>query len=569
MPIKDQSRHEGLDSLVHSQRFTPEIFPQPSHNTFNHDRNDQGHSLGTELIAPIPVYNYPNIIPDRLQFYETESVFQTDISITVTQKSTSPRTLPLYTLDDAYEAIGVGKLHWLLLLFCSLGYAAASSHVIFMGTILPYLYSYYDYKLYTLAILPSFSLALTHLGSWLWTSISDIKGRRAIMVVCPLLSAIFGLLCCLSPNFPILVSISCLQGLSIGGCLKVDLVYYLEILPKSSHKRYIWIFHTYGFAFGALYASICSYLILPLGGWKYGYLANSILPFILFITRLVWSFESPFYTLYYNHSIPQVYRVLSLLSNINETSLPHGQLIIIPSGTGIADLPKGFVMSNCINVFDKDPLFDISNYLSIYWFLLCFANSSWIVWIPELLRNVKIQSSIFYCMIAGSFTIPIITTVIYKIVNNHYHIKNPINQSMRLYSQFFVLIVLTSAGFSVLALCINTFQRLFVLCVLGISWAFLWLVSIVKLEKIFLFPVEHCPNLMKSNTTKFWWVRRIQPDTICQILGTALGPFCSAALLDATVYYFAPRIVLYSVSAVICISFVPLFFSLFHISRSR
>lgn len=569
MPIKSQSRDEGLDSLVYFQRFTSEVFPQPSHNIFNHEHNDEEYFLGTDLIAPIPVYSYSGIISDRLQFCETESVFQTDVSVTATQKSFTAKTFSLYTLSDAYEAIGVGKLHWLLLLFCSLGYAAASSHAIFIGTILPYITSYYDYRLYTLAFLPSLSLAFTYLGSWLWTSISDIKGRRPIMVVCPLLSSIFGLLCCLSPNFSILVSISCLQGLSIGGCLKVDLVYYLEILPKSFHKRHIWLFHAYGFAFGALYASICAYLILPSGGWKYGYLANSILPFILFIARLVWSFESPFYTLYHDHSIPQVYKILHLLSSINETSLPHGQLIILPSDTGITDLPKGFVMSNCINVFDKDSLFDISNCLSIYWFLLCFVNSSWIAWIPELFRNVKIQSSIFYCMIAGSFTVPIITTIIYKIVNNHCHVNNSINESKKLYFQFSVLIFLTSAGFSILALCVNTSQRLFFLCVLGISWSFLWLVSIVNLEKIFLFPVEHSPNLMKSNTSKFWWFRRIQSETVCQIFGTALGPFCSAALLDATVYYFSSRIILYSIGAIICISFVPLFFSLFHINRSR
>ncbi|KAI8338683.1 major facilitator superfamily domain-containing protein [Chlamydoabsidia padenii] len=99
------------------------------------------------------------------------------------------------------------------------------------------------------------------LGSFFWGSYSDTKGRKLPYTMTLVITTVFGLLSSFAFSFWSLCVLLFFLGFGVGGNMPTDGALYLEFLPKEYH--YLLTFMSVFFSFGAVFASILGYLILP------------------------------------------------------------------------------------------------------------------------------------------------------------------------------------------------------------------------------------------------------------------------------------------------------------------
>jgi len=117
--------------------------------------------------------------------------------------------------------------------------------------------------------------------------LSEILGRRKIMIITILGMAVFTCLGGLAPNVPVFIAFRVLVGIFAGAMIPVDLAYLAEIAPA---KRRGLIMGSIGVSWplGSLLATLVASQVLPAFGWR-GLFFLAILPALvgLLVRRLV------------------------------------------------------------------------------------------------------------------------------------------------------------------------------------------------------------------------------------------------------------------------------------------
>ncbi|CAO3576598.1 unnamed protein product [Absidia cylindrospora] len=98
-------------------------------------------------------------------------------------------------------------------------------------------------------------------GSFFWGSYSDTRGRKLPYTMTLAITSVFGILSSFAFSFWSLCVLLFFLGFGVGGNMPTDGALYLEFLPKEYH--YLLTFMSVFFSFGAVFASILGYIILP------------------------------------------------------------------------------------------------------------------------------------------------------------------------------------------------------------------------------------------------------------------------------------------------------------------
>ncbi|KAI8340609.1 major facilitator superfamily domain-containing protein [Chlamydoabsidia padenii] len=176
-----------------------------------------------------------------------------------------PSPLIHQTVDDALDAIlakvGYGRFHTILLILCGFGWLADNMWLQTVAIILPRVQEHYDVDDKWIGTLSSSLFTGMMLGSFFWGSFSDSRGRRLPYTMTLAITSVFGILSSFAFSFWSLCVLLFLLGFGVGGNMPTDGALYLEFLPKEYH--YLLTFMSVFFSFGAVFASILGYIILP------------------------------------------------------------------------------------------------------------------------------------------------------------------------------------------------------------------------------------------------------------------------------------------------------------------
>jgi YNFM family putative membrane transporter len=125
------------------------------------------------------------------------------------------------------------------------------------------------------------------IGALFYGPISDLVGRKPVMVVASLLVTIPTLLCAFAPNFALLVVLRALQGLLIAGLTSVAIAYVNEEFRGKGRGLAMGIYVS-GLTLGGLFARTGSAALTGLFSWRIAMLAFA--PPTLIAALMMWKF---------------------------------------------------------------------------------------------------------------------------------------------------------------------------------------------------------------------------------------------------------------------------------------
>ncbi len=132
------------------------------------------------------------------------------------------------------------------------------------------------------------------LGSLLAGPLSDIRGRKPVMVGALLLLSLPTLLCALVPSFELLMLTRALQGLCIPGLTAVAVAYLSELLPAAELGRAVggWIAANVA---GGLFGRVAGGLLTDLTHWRVSFVVFAAVTLLcgLALARLLPADQAP------------------------------------------------------------------------------------------------------------------------------------------------------------------------------------------------------------------------------------------------------------------------------------
>ncbi|ERI89607.1 transporter, major facilitator family protein [Clostridiales bacterium oral taxon 876 str. F0540] len=203
--------------------------------------------------------------------------------------------------------------------------------------------------------------------------IADMWGRRTVITVTLILYGIASALSGFAPNFAILLLFRFLTGLGLGGELPAASTLVSEFSPARARGRMVVLLESF-WAWGWIAASLISYLLIPIYGWRIGFFLGGI---------------PALYAAYLRKGIPESPRYLEQKGLIKEADEIVSRMEL-QAGIGEAkeeiyvvkkDSKSNFTF---MDLWSKDYLRH-TIVLWILWFGINFGYYGFVLWTPTLL----------------------------------------------------------------------------------------------------------------------------------------------------------------------------------------
>jgi YNFM family putative membrane transporter len=155
------------------------------------------------------------------------------------------------------------------------------------------------------------------------SSLSEVRGRREVMIVSVLAAAVLGLLAPLAPSLPALIGVRVLEGFALAGMPATAMAYLAEEVEKSDLGKAMGLYIA-GNAIGGLGGRVIAGVLAEHGGWRVATAGVSALALACAIGVAVLLPKSQFFT----PSAPQLRVLLATLArNLADTGLLRLYLI--------------------------------------------------------------------------------------------------------------------------------------------------------------------------------------------------------------------------------------------------
>jgi MFS transporter, putative metabolite:H+ symporter len=291
-------------------------------------------------------------------------------------QSTDAETL-VTTVDEAIEAIGVGRFQWRLLGVNGLVWAADAMEVLMIGFLIapisrPIAEGGFGITRPQAALIGSATFAGMFLGAWLWGMVADRIGRRSVFMWTVLQTALFGTLAAFSPNLSVLLALRFLTGTAMGGTLPVDYSIMAEYLPTRDRGRFLIYLESF-WAVGTIMAASLAWAFIPNYpfGWRLLIGTSAILALLgLWVRRTVP--ESPRYLLI-NGRPQEAREVLQTVARMNRRPIAIGTL------QAEAHPPR-----HGLGAIWRPALLRTTLMLSVIWFSLSLGYYGIFTWLPPI-----------------------------------------------------------------------------------------------------------------------------------------------------------------------------------------
>ena len=171
----------------------------------------------------------------------------------------------------------------------------------FLGALIGWVFDYYEVFLMTLLVVPiaaefhldsgqvglllGMQLLFMGVGGVLFGWMADRIGRKKVLIVTIGLFSVFTFARALSPNYPVLLVLTCVAAIGIGGEYGVGQTLVAEVVPP--HRRGWWSGLLYGGVYiGIVAGSLVGGYLMPVIGWRWTFAVSGIpVLFALWVRR--------------------------------------------------------------------------------------------------------------------------------------------------------------------------------------------------------------------------------------------------------------------------------------------
>ena len=239
-----------------------------------------------------------------------------------------------YDVDSAIDIMGMGKYQWYLFFIMGIISLSYSAEVMLLAFLLPIFQNEFNVSGLQSTLVPLASIIGAFIGAFVLSQLSDQFGRRWIIIIGVILTAIFGIISAFASN----IYTESIFRFFVGFFMKIGVVaitLLAEFLPTINRGKILMafgIFWTIGLMISVSLAWIC----LTYFNWRI-YIKLTTIPLWIGAIGALFIDESPHFLItksaFSNNINDNIYyykkckQILLKISIKNNTSLPDGELI--------------------------------------------------------------------------------------------------------------------------------------------------------------------------------------------------------------------------------------------------
>jgi len=283
------------------------------------------------------------------------------------------------------------KFHYLLLLLASFAYGLTAMNVMLIAPLVTSISKEWSLSIKEIGYMLSVGYLGMFIGALGFGRLTDIIGRKKVLIIVLILGALFTALCGLSPNVYSLYIFRFIAGLGLGGALPIPAVYVSEYIPVKKRGLFLGLVET-SWVYGALLSLLIPYFTLPVFGWR-----------ITFFVALLPLFLLPLITIF----LPESIRYLVEKGKLKEAKETLAKVIRsrkINFKTKLAKGKKYSVKDLLSSRYVKRTIL-----LFILWGSLVYTYHGIFLWLPTIYArqfNLKDVTSVWWTLIVTLFQIP-------------------------------------------------------------------------------------------------------------------------------------------------------------------
>ena len=155
--------------------------------------------------------------------------------------------------------------------------------LLMFGAVLPSLLQDQEWGMTTVeaGFVGSLSLIGMMLGAMLAGYLTDIVGRRPIVLVCVASFSVFTGLCAVAPNLELFAAFRLVAGFGFGGALPTVIALTMEYVRVERRQFYNGVIQT-GFPIGGAIIAVLAIFVIPAFGWRSLFAAAGVIGIVLF-----------------------------------------------------------------------------------------------------------------------------------------------------------------------------------------------------------------------------------------------------------------------------------------------
>ena len=199
---------------------------------------------------------------------------------------------PSYTVDEAIDAIGMGRYQRRLLAIGGFAWMADASEVLLLTFIKPAVQCEWNLSDLDGSLISSIVGLGMLIGATFWGNFADRRGRRACFLGSGLLTTTAGILAAFAPTYSWLLGARFLCGVGLGG-IPATFSMVLEFLPSDQRGRW-GIGLLFFWSFGGMLEAALAWAVMtsPALGWRW-LVGFTAVPAAMMVLLWFWLPESP------------------------------------------------------------------------------------------------------------------------------------------------------------------------------------------------------------------------------------------------------------------------------------
>ena len=286
------------------------------------------------------------------------------------------------------------KFHYRLILLSSFAYGLTGMNVMLIAPLATSIAKEWNLGVNDVGYMLSVGYLGMFIGALVFGRLTDVIGRKKVLIIVLFLEAVFTALCGLSPNFYALYILRFIAGLGLGGALPIPGVYVSEYTPIKHRGLFLGLVET-SWVYGALLSLLIPYFMLPIFGWRITFFA-ALLPLPLIPLTIIFLPESIRY-LVENGKFKEAQEVLA--KAIESSEKIEFETESFKAGTrrhSMKDLISSQYIKRTVLLF-------------ILWGSLVYTYHGIFLWLPTIYArefNLKDVTSIWWTLIVTLFQIP-------------------------------------------------------------------------------------------------------------------------------------------------------------------
>lgn len=163
----------------------------------------------------------------------------------------------------------------IILLTCGLSYMFDGYDLIVYGTTLPSLLDQWQISPAAAGAIGSYALVGMLIGALTIGSVTDVFGRRRMLIVCVVWFSVLNALCAIAPSPEVFGTLRFLGGLGLGGVLPTLNALVIEYAPRS-RRNLTYVVMAIGYPVGGILAATLAIPLVPALGWRVMYLIAAV-----------------------------------------------------------------------------------------------------------------------------------------------------------------------------------------------------------------------------------------------------------------------------------------------------